>query len=155
MASENPLEPYLQKIRYYCSYQERSHREVKEKLYSFGLRKQQVEGLLSQMIEEDYLNEQRFAVTLARGKLRMNHWGRIKIKQALKAKQVSEYNMNLALRSIDENEYMTILKKTAEKYSSRLKGGTAFMRKQKLIQSLLSKGFEMKAILETLDAPSD
>jgi regulatory protein len=72
-------EQALQKARHYCGYQERSHAEVKEKLYSFGLRRQEVEESLSQLIEEDYLNEERFAQQFAGGHFRMKQWGRVKI----------------------------------------------------------------------------
>src|ERR1700709_658618 len=84
-------EQALQKARHYCGYQERCHSEVKEKLYSLGLHKQQVEECLSQLIEENYLNEERFAQQFAGGKFRMKQWGRVKIKYELKQKQVSEY----------------------------------------------------------------
>ena len=75
-----------QKAKHYCAYQERCHSEVKEKLYGFGLRKSDVEDLLSKLIEEDYLNEERFAIQFAGGRFRMKQWGRIKIKYELKQK---------------------------------------------------------------------
>ena len=84
-------EEALQKAKQYCAYQERSHSEVKEKLYSFGLYKKDVDELLSELISENYLNEERFAIMFAGGKFRIKQWGRIKIKYALKQKQVSEY----------------------------------------------------------------
>lgn len=155
MASESYLEPFVQKIKYYCSYQERCHREVRDKLYSFGLRTNEVELLIAKMIEADYLNEERFALSMARGKLRMNNWGKVKIIQALKAKQISAYNIKIALRSIDEDEYRMVLKKLADKYKTQLKGGTAALRRQKLIRYLLSKGFEIKDILETVDGSNE
>ena len=68
-------EQALQKIRHFCGYQERSHREVKEKLYSFKLRKQVVEEIICELIEESYLNEERFAIQFAGGKFRMLNWG--------------------------------------------------------------------------------
>ena len=95
------IEKGLQKIKYFCSYQERSHQEVKEKLYSFGLYKYEVEALVAQCIEENYLNEERYALAFAGGKFRINNWGRLKIKFALKQKRISEYCIKLALNSID------------------------------------------------------
>ena len=82
-------EQAFQKLKHYCGYQERSHQEAKEKLYSFGLYKQEVEELLSRLIEENYLNEERFAVAFAGGKFRMKGWGKVKILHALKEKRVS------------------------------------------------------------------
>lgn len=109
----------LQHAKQYCAYQERSHAEVKEKLYSFGLFTGDVENILSELIQEDYLNEERFARSFARGKFRMKKWGRVKIKFELKGKQVSEYCIRKGLTEIDEVEYQqTILKLTEEKLKS-------------------------------------
>ena len=74
----------LEKIKPYCAYQERCHREVKEKLYSYGLRKAEVEEILSFLIEENYLNEERFAVQFAGGKFRIKQWGKKKIQYEFK-----------------------------------------------------------------------
>ncbi|HRD43896.1 MAG TPA: RecX family transcriptional regulator, partial [Ferruginibacter sp.] len=100
-----------QKIKHYCAYQERSHKEVKEKLYGFGLYKAEVELLLTQLIEENYLNEERFATAFAGGKFRMKQWGRQKIKYELKQKQVSDYCIKKALAAIDGEQYEKILYK--------------------------------------------
>src|SRR5687767_15443183 len=107
-------EQALQKLRHYCAYQERCHVEVKEKLYSFGLRKQMVEESIAQLIEEDYLNEERFAIQFAGGKFRMKQWGRVKIKYALKQKQVSEYCIKKAMKELDEKDYGNTLQKLAK-----------------------------------------
>src|SRR5688572_30368340 len=104
-----------QKIKPYCSYQERSHAEVKEKLYSFSLNKTEVEMLLSRLIEEDYLNEARFAQLFAGGKFRMKQWGKVKIKYELKQKQVSEYNIKKAMKEIPEEDYVATFNKLIEK----------------------------------------
>jgi regulatory protein len=68
------LEQALQKLRHYCGYQERCHQEVKEKLYSFGLRKPDVETAVATLIGEDRLNEERFAIQFAGGRFRLKHW---------------------------------------------------------------------------------
>ena len=102
-----------QKIKHYCAYQERSHKEVKEKLYGFGLYKADVEMLLTQLIEENYLNEERFALAFAGGKFRMKQWGRQKIKYELKQKQVSDYCIKKALAAIDGEQYEKVLYKMA------------------------------------------
>jgi len=136
-------EKALQKIRYFCGYQERSHSEVKEKLYSFGLWKSEVEELLSQLIEEDFLNEERFAISFAGGKFRMKQWGRVKIRSELKKRKVSEYCIRKALSSIDENDYQKTLEKLVEKKLLTLKGEkNIFIKKRKLQDWLLQKGYE-------------
>ncbi|MBU3713482.1 MAG: RecX family transcriptional regulator, partial [Ferruginibacter sp.] len=89
----------MQKIKQFCAYQERSHREVKEKLFSYGLYKLQVDELLSRMIEENFLNEERYATAFAGGKFRMKGWGKVKIKYELKQQQVSEYCIRLAVNT--------------------------------------------------------
>ena len=138
----------LQKIRQYSAYQERNHREVKEKLYSYGLYKEDVEELISRMIEENYLNEERYAVAFAGGKFRMKGWGRIKIRYALRQEKLSEYCITLALKSIDEAEYSNKLEALYKEKLKSLKGEkNHFVRKQKLQAYLLQKGYEADRIM--------
>ncbi len=142
-------EQALNKIKQYCIYQERCHQEVKEKLYSFGLYKTDAGEILSQLIEENYLNEERFAIQYAGGKFRMKQWGKVKIKHALKNKQVSEYCIKKALKERDESEYEKILKKLASQKSKTLKREpNIFIKKRKLQDHLLQKGFETERVRE-------
>lgn len=136
----------LQKIKHYCAYQERSHYQVKEKLYSFGLYKNEVEKILSQLIEENYLNEERYAIAFAGGKFRIKHWGRIKIKYELKQNKVSEYCIQAALRSIDEKEYEKALKHLFREKMSTLRENNSSIKKQKVFSFLIRKGFETSLI---------
>ena len=141
----------LPKIKQYCAYQERCHTEVKEKLYSFGLYKNDVEQLISQMIEENYLNEERFATHYAGGKFRMKQWGKVKIKYALKQKQVSEYSIKKALKEINEDHYIKILNKLAAQKLKILKGEkNIFIKKRKLQDFLLQKGYEGDLVRELI-----
>lgn len=138
-----------QKAKHYCAYQERCHSEVKEKLYGFGLRKTEVEELLSKLIEEDYLNEERFAVQFAGGRFRMKQWGRVKIKYELKQKQVSEYVIRKALKTIDEDDYQSTLFKLYEQKQQQLTSEkNIFIKKRKLQDYLLQKGYELQLINE-------
>src|ERR1035437_6953951 len=130
-------EQALLKIKEYCAYQERCHAEVKEKLYAFGLYKKDVEQLISQLIEENYLNEERFAIQYAGGKFRMNQWGRIKIKYALKQKQVSDYCIKKALKEISDADYTKTLQKLAEQKLKTLKNESNVFRKRKKLQDYL------------------
>jgi regulatory protein len=140
-----------QKAKHYCAYQERCHSEVKEKLYSFGLRKVDVEELLSKLIEEDYLNEERFAVQFAGGRFRMKQWGRVKIKYELKQKQVSDYVIKKAMKTIDEEDYRATAQKLYDQKVKQLKSETnLFVRKRKLTDYLLQKGYEHAIINELL-----
>lgn len=140
-----------QKAKHYCAYQERCHSEVKEKLYGFGLRKTEVEELLSKLIEEDYLNEERFAVQFAGGRFRMKQWGRVKIKYELKQKQVSEYVIRKALKTIDEDDYQSTLFKLYEQKLQQLSSEkNIFIKKRKLQDYLLQKGYELQLINELM-----
>jgi regulatory protein len=144
-------EQAIPKIKHFCIYQERCHGEVKEKLYSFGLYKTDVEEIVSQLIEENYLNEQRFAIQYAGGKFRMKQWGRVKIKNALKQKQVSGYCIKNALKEIYVPDYNKILKKLAEQKLKTLKGERNILIKKKKLQDyLLQKGFESELVREVV-----
>lgn len=145
-------EQALQKARHYCGYQERSHLEVKEKLYSFGLYKQQVEELLSQLIEENYLNEERYAIQFAGGRFRMKQWGRVKIKYELKQKRVSEYCIKKAMKEIDEADYLSTLQTLATKKWASIKGEGVnhYVKLSKTTDYLLQKGYEPELIKQAL-----
>ena len=133
----------FQKIRHYCAYQERSHYEVREKLYSMGLWKQEVEMLIAQLVEENYLNEERFARHFAGGKFRMKQWGRVKIRYDLKQKQVSEYCIKQALKEISDEDYSNTLNKVFEQKLRTVRAEkNIFIKKRKILEYLLQKGFE-------------
>ncbi len=135
-------EQALQKLKHYCAYQERCHSEVKEKLYSLGVWKKDHDEIIATLIEENYLNEERFAFAFAGGKWRIKQWGRIKIKYELKQKQVSDYSIKKALKQIDEEEYMKVLNKLAQAKYTALKNEQYLVRKKKTVDYLMTKGFE-------------
>lgn len=140
------------KIKQYCAYQERCHAEVRDKLYSFGLNKIEVEEIISTLITENYLNEERFAIHYAGGKFRMKQWGKNKIKQALKFKQVSDYCIKKALKEIDDKEYeKTFLKLTELKLKALKSEKNIFIKKRKLQDFLLMKGYESEMIREVVN----
>ena len=143
-------EEALQKARHYCGYQFRCHQEVKEKLYSFGLRRQDVEEAVATLVEEDYLNEERFAVQFAGGHFRLKQWGKVKIRYELKQRQVSDYCIKKALAAIEEDDYLKTLGKLATAKWETLKGETAFARRGKLQEYLVRKGYEQDRIAEVM-----
>ena len=98
-------EQALQKLKHYCTYQERSHYEVKQKLYELGVRTNDHDEIIASLIDEDYLNEERFAIQFAGGKFRMKQWGKKKILYALREKKVSDYSIKKALAAIDKAAY--------------------------------------------------
>ncbi|HKP32552.1 MAG TPA: regulatory protein RecX [Chitinophagaceae bacterium] len=144
-------EQAFQKLRHYCSYQERSHAEVKEKLYGFGLYKSDVESCIAELIENDYLNEERFATAFAGGKFRIKKWGKIKIRQGLKAKGVSDYSIKKAISLIPADDYEAALAKYARlKWSALNQEKNILIKKRKTQDHLLQKGFEADLIGKVL-----
>ncbi len=140
-------EQALQKAKQFCAYQERCHSETKDKLTSFGLHKNDVEELLAQLIEENFLNEERYAIAFAGGHFRTKQWGRVKIKYALSQKKVSAYCIKKALAGINEDDYEQTLIKLATAKLSTLKGEkNIFTKKAKLQNYLLQKGYEAAMI---------
>jgi regulatory protein len=151
MLQQLSKEQALQKLRHYCSYQERCHQEVKEKLYGYGLRKEAVEQALCQLIEEDYLNEERFAIHFAGGKFRLKQWGKMKIVQALREKRVSQYCIQKALKEIEDASYGKTLNKLADKKWAMLqKEPSLMLRMHKTKMYLLQRGFEAAQIQQEL-----
>jgi regulatory protein len=145
------LEQALQKARHYCAYQERCHSEVQEKLYSLGLRRVQVEEALATLIDENYLNEQRFAIQFAGGRFRMKQWGAVRIRYELQQKRVSDYCIKKALEAIDENAYeQTLLRLAEEKWEALSNESDRFVRRRKCQAYLLQKGYEADRIAAAL-----
>ena len=144
-------EQALQKLRHYCAYQERSHREVRDKLYQLGVWKKEHDEIIASLIEDNYLNEERFAIAFAGGKFRMKQWGRVKIRYELKQKQVSDYSIKKAMKQIDEEEYENLLRKLAENKYASLKNEQHLVRKKKTQDYLLQKGFEPELISKALN----
>lgn len=140
------LEEALQKARHYCAYQERCHNEVKIKLYSFGFSTFNVNMALATLIEENYLNEERFAIAFAGGKFRMKQWGKTKIKYELQQKQVSSIIIKKALLQIDEDDYRKTADKLYKSYCKKLTGLTTFQKHLKTKVYLQQKGFEIDLI---------
>ena len=138
------------KAESYCAYQERSQHEIRNKLYEWGLHQRDVELIISDLIETNFLNEERFALAYSLGKFRVKGWGKMKIKQGLKFKRVPDKLIQKSLKSIDENDYLYKLRQILEKKSAVLKENDPFRRRYKLMQYAASRGFEKDLISELL-----
>lgn len=144
-------EQALQKLKQYCAYQERSHYEVQQKLWDLGVRRAEHDEIVATLIEEDYVNEERFAKAFAGGKFRMKDWGRKKIYYALKEKQVSEYSIKKAMKEIDDEDYKKVLLDLAEKKYASLKGEQYLVRRKKTMDYLLHKGYEPDLVSKAIN----
>jgi len=134
----------------FCAYQERTQKEVRDKLYELGQSTDDVEEIISWLITENYLNEERFAKAFVGGKFRIKKWGRNKILQELKARNISPYCIKKGMLEIDEEGYHQNLLSLLEKKSAELKEKNPLVRNHKLSQYLLSKGYESELIWEVL-----
>ena len=110
-----------------------------------------MEEIISKLIEDNYLNEERFAIHFAGGKFRIKQWGRVKIKYELKKKQVSEYCIRKALSAINDKDYIHTLERLAEiKIKTLQKEKNIFIKKRKLQDHLRMKGYENDLVNEQL-----
>lgn len=140
----------LQKLRHYCAYQERSHQDVREKLQQLACAKKEHDAIISSLIEDDYLNEERFALAFAGGKWRTKRWGRNRIRFELKQKKVSDYCIKKALQEIEEEDYLSVLSRlTADKYLS-LSDHQYIVRIKKTTDYLIARGFEPELVRAAL-----
>jgi len=146
-------EQALQKLRHYCRYQERCRGEVKNKLFELGIHNDEHDEMIKELIDENYLNEERLALAFVNGKFKMKQWGRKKIHYALKEKKLNEETIQKALGQINNSDYLHILQKhVKEKYAS-LKHEQYLIRKKKTMDYLMQKGYEtglIKTFVEQL-----
>ncbi len=152
MAASNDI---ISKAESFCAYQERSQQEVRDKLYTLGLHKADVEQTISLLITEGFLNEERFAIAFAGGKFRIKQWGRIKIKLALQQKKVSPYCINKGLKAIPEKDYSVCLEKIITAYSKKTIEKNPMKRKYKIAQYVIGRGFEPDLVWDAMKNIAD
>jgi len=138
------------KVARFCAYQERTQQEVRNKLYSYGLRQNEVEALISDLISDNLINEMRFAKAYAGGKFRIKKWGRLKIKQGLAQHNLSEYCIKKAMQEIGEKDYLEILQDLIRKRWKTQREPNLFTKRHKVAKYLISRGFEPEIIWEHL-----
>ena len=135
----------------FCAYQERCHKEVAQKLYDLHMIPEAREKITLHLLQHNFLNEERFSKAFARGKFSIKNWGRIKIVNELKFRNISSYNIKTALKEIDEDAYLKTLQKIAEKKAAVIKEPNAFKKRSKLLTYLSSKGYESELIYEVIN----
>ena len=134
----------------YCAYQERSQKEVRNKLYDLGLYRDEVEEVISSLIMDNYINEERFAKAYVGGKFRMKKWGRKKIQMGLKQYDISPYCLKKGLEEIDEADYRSVLFDLAEKKNNFIMEDNLFAKRNKIAKYLIGRGFESELVWNTV-----
>ena len=136
------LEEAKRKLEHYCAYQERCHDEVDKKLLAMKMIPLAREVIIVHLIENDFLNEERYAKSFARGKFSIKKWGKQRIVRELKAKKVSDYNIRVALKELGDLEYEATFETLAQKRFDELKENNKYKKRKKLADYLLYRGWE-------------
>lgn len=144
-------EKALRRLQKYCAYQDRCHQEVRTKLLELKIYGEDLEDIIVELIAENFLNEERFARSYARGKFRIKKWGRTRIQQELKKRNISAYCIKKAMEEIEEEDYLTILQELIEKKLQQSKETNPFQQKAKLAKHLINKGYESALVWSELN----
>lgn len=138
------------KMAKYCAYQERCQFEVRNKLFNNQLSEDEIENIICELIDQNYLDEERFARTFVRGKFGMKGWGKIKITQHLKQKRISDYCIRKGLEEISQEDYYSKMTSIVEKKMKEYNAEDEFTRTQKIARYLISRGYESEMVWEEL-----
>jgi regulatory protein len=144
-------EQALQKLRFYCRYQQRCRSEITEKLFELGINKKEHDQLMAELIKENCINDDRFAEAFVSGRFKLKQWGRKKIEKGLKGKRISDEIAQKALEQINKKEYTAILNKLAKERYTSLKHEQYLIRKKKTMDYLMQKGYEWDLIKDALN----
>tara|TARA_B110000495_G_scaffold200294_1_gene215245 strand:+ start:25 stop:495 length:471 start_codon:yes stop_codon:yes gene_type:complete len=140
-----------ERIQSYCAIQDRCQWEVERKMKEWGVSEIIIENILTDLILDKFVDEQRFSESFCRGKFRIKRWGKVKIENELKIKKISNNCINKGLLQIENKEYMKVLKDLYIKKKDSLKDTNQFIRKGKIAKHLQQKGFESKLIWELIN----
>lgn len=140
------LEQALSRLQRYCTYQDRCHIEVERKLTEMRMIPQAKEQIIMSLIEDDYLNEERFALAFVKGKFRIKKWGRIRLKAELKKRKISKYLIKTALEQISEKDYLFTFEELANRKANSIKADSILLKKKKLADYLIYRGWESSLV---------
>lgn len=145
-------EQALEALQHYCAYQDRCHKEVRDKLRELGYGGDEAEVVITDLIQEDYLNEERYARSYARGKFRMKRWGRYRIRAELRKRDVSDYCIRKGLEEIEEDDYFDTLCRELERRNAGEKAGLhPYLRRRKLADYMVKRGYEAGMVWSAID----
>lgn len=150
MKSISTLKEAIQKIEHYCSYQERCHEDIAAKLRSMKMSPDEIDTILVHLITENFLNEERFACSFARGKHRIKHWGKIRITNELRYKKITQTLIHKALQEITPEEYLNTFHNLAERQWDSIQETNTLKKQKKWCDYLLRKGFESNLVYDKL-----
>ena len=136
------------KLEGYCAYQDRCHKEVISKLREMNMIPQAIDLIVGHLIQENFLNEERFARSFARGKFKIKKWGKNRIVNELKHRDISKYNITMALKEIESKEYLNTFNVLAKKRLSEIREKDLQKRRKKLADYLLYRGWESGMVYE-------
>lgn len=139
------------KLEHYCAYQERCHKEVLQKLKGMHMIPEAIDVVIGHLLEHNFLNEERFAKTFVSGKFKIKKWGRRRLVQELKQKDISKYNINLGLQTIGEMEYIDTFNALADKKLNSIKETNSLKKKKKLADYLLYRGWEPHLVYDKVN----
>lgn len=132
----------LLKLEHYCAYQERCHYDVHKKLYDLRIPEVGHDEIIHHLISNNYLNEERFVKAYVKGKFRLKKWGKVKISIELKTRKISDYLIQLGLEEINFSEYREACETLYDKKISTLRDSKQYIRQQKAVRFIISKGYE-------------
>ncbi|WP_026913959.1 regulatory protein RecX [Christiangramia portivictoriae] len=144
------VEEALQKLMHFCAYRDRSQKEVEDKLNDMHMIDAAKEKIIIELMQEGFLNEERFARSFVRGKFRIKKWGRVKITQELKKRGISSPIIKMGLTEIKESDYRSTLFELAEKKLEKINEPNEYKRKGKLADHLLRKGYESSLVFDSI-----
>ena len=136
----------LAKLQKYCAYQDRCHQEVRTKLINLGIYGDVLEEIISELISDNFLNEEKFARSFARGKFRMRRWGKNRIVNELKFRKITDYCIRKAMTEIDDEEYLQTLHEVIQKKKKHLREKDPFKANNKIAKYAIGRGFESELV---------
>ncbi len=148
MTQNNTNKEVKQKLEFYCAYQERCHNEVIQKMRTMSIDSRTIDEVVVHLIQNNFLNEERFACAFARGKNRIKNWGKIRIVNELKLRNISQNNILTALKELDTDEYLDIFQIVSEKQWMSISEKNSIKKRKKFCDFLLRKGYESNLVYE-------
>ena len=145
------VEEAKRKLEHYCSYQERCHKEINQKLQSMNMIPQAIDMIIVHLLDHNFLNEERFATAYARGKFRIKKWGKYRITRELRQREITKTLITSALKQISDADYLKTFHELAEKKAATIKEINPQKKKKKLADYLLYRGWESHLVYEKVN----